>query len=64
MPILFWDEDSYLGGRKAAAYSNVEIHCNWYNLVSCTEMIRDTEPIKGNSAWDKTKEKKYSLYVN
>lgn len=27
-------------------------------------MIRDTEPIKGNSAWDKTKEKKYSLYVN
>lgn len=66
MSILFlrWIQDSYLGERKTAACSNGEMYCNWCNFVSCTEMIRDTEPIKGNSAWDKANEKNQFLYVN
>lgn len=33
-------------------------------ILSCTEMIRDAEPVKGNSTQDKVKEKKCFLYVN
>lgn len=35
------------------------MHCNTYNSVSCTEMIKDAESIKGKCTWDKAKEKKY-----
>lgn len=35
------------------------MYCNWYNCVSCTELIKDADSTKGKYHWDKAKEKKY-----
>lgn len=44
------------GEKKTAACNNGKIFCNWYNFVSCTELIKDAESIKGKCTPDKAAE--------